>query len=113
MTVETQLRNAAVLGGVTTTNLSTEGIGPLLGKRYLLSDYAPAFTGTTGASNLAILGDFGNGYVVAQRVGMSIELIPNVVDGSGIPTGQRAWLAWARVGADAVDPNAFRLLQNA
>lgn len=110
VTVESQLRTGA--DGYGTRNLSSEGIGPLLGKRVLLSDYAPAFTGTTGAANLAILGDFSR-YVIAQRVGMNVELIPNVVNASGVPTGQRAWLAWARVGADSVDDNGFILLQNA
>jgi HK97 family phage major capsid protein len=112
VTVESQLRNSTYDGGLYTTNLSTDGIGPLLGKRVLLSDHAPSFTGTTGASNLAILGDFQH-FVIAQRVGMNVELIPNVVDGSGVPTGQRAWLAWARVGSDSVADQAFRLLQNA
>ena len=110
VSVESNLRTGA--DGYGTRNLSSEGIGPLLGKRVLLSDYAPSFTGTTGASNLAILGDFSN-FVIAQRVGMNVELIPNVVDGSGIPTGARAWLAWARAGSDSVNDNAFRLLQNA
>lgn len=110
VSVESELRVGA--DGYGTRDLSSEGIGPLLGKRVLLSDYAPDFEGTTGTVNLAILGDFQR-YVVAQRVGMNIELIPNVVDGDGIPTGARAWLAWARVGADSVDDNAFRLLKNA
>jgi HK97 family phage major capsid protein len=110
VTVESKLRVGQ--DGYGTRNLSSEGIGPLLGKRVLLSDYAPSFTGTTGAANLAILGDFSR-YVVAQRVGMNIEFIPIVVDGSGLPTGQRGWLAWARVGADSVDDNGFVLLQNA
>lgn len=110
VTVESQLRTGA--DGYGTRDLSSEGIGPLLGKRVLLSDYAPSFTGTTGAANLALLGAWDR-YVVAQRVGMNIEFIPNVVDGDGIPTGARAWLAWARVGADSVDDNAFVLLQNA
>jgi HK97 family phage major capsid protein len=107
--VEAQLRTGA--DGLSTTNLSTEGIGPLMGKRVLLSDYAPSFSGTTGASNLAILGDFSK-YVIAQRVGMNVELIPHVFDTNGVPKGQRGWLAWARVGADSVDDDAFRLLQN-
>lgn len=110
VSVESKLRTGA--DGYGTRNLSSEGIGPLLGKRVLLSDYAPSFSGTTGASNLAILGDFQK-YVIAQRVGMSIEFIPHVVDGSGVPTLQRGWVAWARVGADSVDDAAFRLLQNA
>ena len=111
VSVESQLRVGA--DGYGTRDLSSEGIGPLLGKRVLLSDHAPAFTGTTGTVNLAVFGDFSK-YVIAQRVGMNIELIPNVVNGSGVPTGQRAWLAWARVGADLVDDvSAFRLLKNA
>lgn len=113
VTVESELRQSSNDGGFYTTNLSTEGIGPLLGKRVLLSDAAPSFSGTTGTVNLAVLGDFSK-FVIAQRVGMNIELIPNVVNGSGIPTGQRAWLAWARVGSDVVDDvSAFRLLKNA
>ena len=110
VTVESQLRVGA--DGYGSRDLSSEGIGPLLGKRVLLSDYAPNFTGTTGASNLAILGDFSR-YVIAQRVGMNVELIPHVFDTNGVPKGQRGWLAWARVGADSVDDGAFRLLQNA
>jgi len=109
VSVESQLRVGA--DGYGTRDLSSDGIGPLLGKRVLLSDYAPAFSGTTGASNLAILGNFQK-YVIAQRVGMNVELVPHVFDGDGLPKGQRGWLAWARVGADSVDDGAFRLLQN-
>ena len=111
VSVESELRQSSNDGGLYTTNLSTDGIGPLLGKRVLLSDYAPAFTGTTGAANLAILGNFQK-YVIAQRVGMNVELIPHVFHSDGTPKGQRGWLAWARVGADSVDDGAFRLLQN-
>jgi len=112
ITVEEQLRQPGTSNeSLFTVNAAGESIPRLLGKQVLLSDYAPSFTGTTGASNLAIVGDFSR-YVIAQRVGMNVELIPNVVDGNGVPTGQRAWLAWARVGADSVDDNGFRLLQN-
>jgi predicted phage gp36 major capsid-like protein len=31
---------------------------------------------------------------------------------TGTPTGQRAWFAWARVGADSINDLAFRMLQN-
>jgi HK97 family phage major capsid protein len=110
VTVESQLRTGA--DGYGTRSLSSEGIGPLLGKQVLLSDYAPAFTGTTGASNLAILGDF-NSFVIAQRVGMNIELVPHVFTSNGLPDGTRGWLAWARIGSDAVVDEDFVLLQNA
>lgn len=110
VSVESKLRVGS--DGYGTRNLSSDGIGPLLGKRVLLSDYAPAFSGTTGDANLAILGDFSR-YVIAQRVGMNVELVPHLFDvTNNIPTGMRGWLAWARVGADSVDDNAFVLLQN-
>jgi HK97 family phage major capsid protein len=111
VTVESKFRQSGTDNGLFTVDASVEGISRLLGKPYMLSDYAPSFSGTTGASNLAILGDFSR-YVIAQRVGMNVEFIPHVFDGNGVPKGQRGWLAWARAGADAVDTNAFRLLQN-
>lgn len=40
-----------------------------------------------------------------------VEFIQNVVDGSGLPTGQRGLVAHKRVGADVTDLNAFRFLK--
>ena len=95
-----------------TVDQTKEGISLLNGKEVLLSDSAPLFTGTTGASNLLVVGDFSH-YLVAQRAGMNVELNPIVVDTTNNrPTGQRGLYAWARVGADAIVTNAFRLLQN-
>lgn len=76
------------------------------------SSYFPDFTGTTGASNILVVGDFRN-YVIADRVGMSVELVPHLFDvTNNRPTGQRGWFAYARVGADSVNDLGFRLLQN-
>jgi len=76
------------------------------------SSYFPAFTATTGASNLAVVGDFRN-YLIAQRVGMTVEFIPHLFDqATGRPSGQRGWFAYARDGADSINDLAFRLLQN-
>lgn len=77
------------------------------------SSYFPDFTGTTGASNILVVGDFRN-YLIVDRVGMTVELIPHLFDQStGRPTGQRGWYAYARNGADSVNDLGFRLLQNA
>lgn len=65
---------------------------------------------TTSGNFLAVLGDFSQ-YIVYDRLGVSLEFIPNVVDGSGIPTGQRGLVAYKRVGGDVSDINAFRLLK--
>lgn len=94
-----------------TVDQTREGISLLNGKPVLTSDYAPTFTGTTGASNILVVGDFSN-YLVAQRVGMSVELVPHILGSNRRPSGQRGWYAYARVGADSINDLGFRLLQN-
>jgi HK97 family phage major capsid protein len=61
--------------------------------------------------NLLIYGDFSN-YVVTQRVGTSVELVPHLFGPNRRPTGQRGMLMWARYGADSVNDASFRLLQS-
>jgi HK97 family phage major capsid protein len=65
---------------------------------------------TALADNLiAIIGDFSN-YVIADRVGMTVEFIPNLFGANFRPTGQKGWFAHYRVGADSVNDGAFRVL---
>lgn len=93
-------------------NLTQESIPRLFGKPYYENDFMADFTGTTGAANLLIVGDFSN-YLVAQRAGMSVELVPHLfATANNLPNGQRAWYAWARVGADSINDLGFRLMQN-
>jgi HK97 family phage major capsid protein len=95
-----------------TVNLAAGGIGNLFGRPVRTSDYAPEFTGTTGAANILVVGDFSN-FLVAQRAGMNLELVQHVVSGTnGRPTGQRGWFAYARHGFDSVNDLGFRILQN-
>jgi HK97 family phage major capsid protein len=96
-----------------TIDLTAPGESRLVGRPIILSDYSPAFTGTTGTSaQLAILGDFSH-FVLVQRVGMSTELIPNLFDTStGRPTGQRGILSFSRHGYDVDSPLPFRILSN-
>ncbi len=64
---------------------------------------------TTG-SNLLLAGNFAE-YLIYDRVGVSIEAVPNMFDATtGLPTGQRGYAAWWRTGADCLNPNAFRVL---
>lgn len=95
-----------------TVDLTKDSAPVLTGRPVVTSDYAPAFTGTTGAENFAVVGDFSNFYII-QRAGMSVELVNHLFDTvTGRPTGQRGWFAFARHGFDAANPNAFRLLAN-
>ena len=65
---------------------------------------------TTSGNILAILGDFSR-FIIYDRLGVNVEFIQNVVDGSGIPTGQRGLVAYKRVGSNTADINAFRFLK--
>ena len=66
-------------------------------------------TVTTG-QNIALYGDFRQ-FLIIDRVGMSVEFIPNVFDQTtGRPSGTRAWLMHWRVGSGVADANGFRVL---
>jgi len=99
-------------GSFYTVNLSQGNAPQLKGRPVAFSSYFPDFTGTTGASNILVVGDFSN-YVIVERAGMSVELVPHLVDvTTNRPNGQRGWYAWSRHGADSVNDLGFRLLQN-
>jgi HK97 family phage major capsid protein len=56
-----------------------------------------------------IYGDFSY-YLIAERIGMGIEVIPHVMNGKKA-TGQRGFYAFWRNGAKALHANAFRVLK--
>jgi HK97 family phage major capsid protein len=74
---------------------------------YELSSMASVLT--TG-SLIAILGDF-RYYVIVDRIGMTIELLPHLLGANRRPTGQRGLYAYWRNSAGVVSPNAFRVLK--
>ena len=95
-------------GSLFWSDFSSQSSERLLGSpKVASSDMASA---TTSGTVLAILGDF-NQFVIYDRIGVQVEFIQNVVDGSGLPTGQRGLVAHKRVGSDVTDLNAFRFLK--
>lgn len=64
------------------------------------------------ADNFGLLvGDFSNGYVIVDRVGMSVELVPHLFDtANNRPNGQRGFYAHWRTGAEVVNPSAIKVL---
>lgn len=80
----------------------------LLGRPALESEDMVATTTTN--SNILVHGDFSN-YVIADRIGMTVEFIPHLFGATRRPTGQRGWLAYVRHGADVVNAGAFRMLK--
>ena len=64
----------------------------------------------TSDNFVLLFGDFSN-YVIADRIGMSVEFIPHLFHTSNNrPSGSRGWFAHYRVGANVVDAGAFKLL---
>ncbi|WP_433319163.1 phage major capsid protein [Micromonospora chersina] len=63
----------------------------------------------TQENYMLLYGDFRN-FVIVDRIGTTLELIPNLVGANRRPTGQRGALLWFRTGSDSVVDNAFRLL---
>ena len=70
-----------------------------------------AMDGTlTNGNDILIVGDFQK-FLIVDRVGMSIELIPHMFNGDGNPTGTRGlWAMWRNTSL-ILDDNAFRKLR--
>lgn len=93
-----------------TENLTDDTISRLRGRPVRLTDYAPQFTNTTATQYALVVGDFSH-FLIVQRAGMTVELVQHLFDPTtGRPIGQRGWYAYARVGHDALDTNAFRII---
>jgi HK97 family phage major capsid protein len=83
----------------------------LLGKAaYEASGQSGTFT--TGQL-IGVVGDYGRGFVIADRVGLSIETIPHLFGAAqgNLPTGQRGLYAFWRTGSKVVHANMFRTLK--
>lgn len=74
-----------------------------------LSNMDGTLGGGAGNDFVLLYGDFRN-YVITQRVGSAVELIPHLFGSNRRPTGQRGMLLWARYGGNSVNNAAFRLL---
>ncbi len=108
--VLSQVRNIA--GAAAQVDIVVDRQGTtLMGRPVVTSSYCPDFTGTTGAENFLVLGDL-SGYTLATRLGVTVELVPQLRDSTGLPIGERGYMAYARVGAAVTVPTAMALLAN-
>jgi HK97 family phage major capsid protein len=83
----------------------------LLGKPwYENSNMDGATNPAVTANNYVLLyGDFQH-FVIVDRIGTTLEIMPHVVGTNRRPTGQRGAILWFRTGSNVVVPNAFRML---
>jgi HK97 family phage major capsid protein len=97
-------------GGGFWTNLNGDRPPQLLNRTALEAEAVDGVINATQENYLAVFGDFEN-YVIADRIGMTVEFIPHLFHTSNNrPSGQRGWFAYYRVGADSVNDGAFRML---
>ncbi len=84
----------------------------LIGKRwYENSNMDGAIdAGATANNYLAVYGDVRRGFFIVDRVGSTLELIPNLVGANQRPTGERGAILYLRTGSKVVVPQALRLL---
>jgi HK97 family phage major capsid protein len=84
----------------------------LLGKRfYENSNLDSTIDAAATADNfMAICGDIAKAFYIVDRVGSTLEIIPNLVGANQRPTGQRGALLWFRSGSEVVNAPAARLL---
>ena len=86
--------------------------GTLLGKPINeVSNMDGAINAAATANNYVLLyGNFKIGFVIVDRIGSQMEMIPNLVGANRRPTGQRGAFLWFRTGSDVVLPQALRML---
>lgn len=82
----------------------------LLGKPKHQASAMPDYSTTTGTA-LAIYGNIQRAFVIVDRIGMNVELIPHVMGSSGRPTGQRGIFAYWFNGSKVINANAARVLR--
>lgn len=112
--VMNEVRGFDTTGGLSnqTVDLTAPYSFQVLGRPYYENSGFPTFTGTTGAANILVVGDFRN-YVIFDRIGSRVEFVPHLMGANNRPSGQRGLWFWWRVGAKTVNTAGFKLLLNA
>lgn len=64
----------------------------------------------TATGKLLLLGDVEEAFIIIDRIGMSVDLIPHLFGPNGRPTGQRGLHAIWRNGSKVLRPEAVRVL---
>lgn len=83
----------------------------LLGKPIYESSAFDSTLVSGSNDDIIVLGEFNPNYVLVDRMGMELVFNPLVLGSNRRPTGEQAWVAFWRHGADSVNDNAFRMLR--
>ncbi len=96
------------VGDTTNAALMSDDRSTILGKPFKEVSTMSAKL-TTKKERVLAYGDVGSAYRIVDRLGLTVEPVPVVMD-EGVPTGDRGLIAWFRVGAKVIVPEAVQVL---
>lgn len=110
--VRSALISQSALAGDLWVRLSGGQPPELLGYPAYEASHFNSTIAASGSGNnlLMVLGDFQAGFLIVDRVGMSVELVPHIFGSNHRPTGQRGLYAIWRNNSKVLVGNAFRVL---
>jgi HK97 family phage major capsid protein len=106
--VANQIHKFVAKGDTEDAALMSDDRTEILGKPFKEVSTMSAKT-TTKKERVLAYGDIASAYRIVDRIGLTVETVPVVMD-EGFPTGQRGLLAWFRVGAKVIIPEAVQVL---
>jgi len=74
-------------------------------------EYPAMDSAVTAGKLIAIVGDFRQAFLIVDRIGMSIEVVPHLLGANRRPSGQRGFYAWWRNGSKVLINNGLRTLR--
>jgi hypothetical protein len=83
--------------------------GPLLGRAVV--DWSAIPTAVTTGTTIGLAGDFRAAFTIANRLGMTAEIVPTLFGATRRPTGERGFFAYWRSGSKTVVPEMLRYLE--
>ena len=82
----------------------------LLGRKVAEAEAMDGVINSSAENYALIFGDFGQGFVITDRLGMQVEFVQTFFGANRRPSGQRGFFAYYRTGSGVTNPDAFRLL---
>jgi HK97 family phage major capsid protein/HK97 family phage prohead protease len=95
--------------GLSTMAPTPGNIGrPLIG--YPAYESSAMVAALTTGSKIMVIGDFGRYFLIVDRIGMNVELVPTIFGTNQRPTGQRGLYAYWRNTSKVLSAKAFKVL---
>lgn len=85
--------------------------GRLLDRPYHEASFLPTPDPTVTDVTYPLIYGSWDQFVIAERIGLTVELVPHLFGVNRRPTGQRGWFGYARHGSNVTAANAFRALE--